>query len=185
MRLEHLQHLIGAAAGITEESDFIVIGSQAILATHPDAPEELLVSMEADVYPREAPHKADEIDGVLGDGSSFQQTYGYYAHGVGPETARAPAGWEARLVAVTVPPRPGATRGAVAWCLEVHDLVLAKCAAGRPRDWEFARVALATGVVEAQTLLPRVADLPLNDGHRAHIASVLTGIVADLGLTAA
>ncbi len=29
-------------------------------------------------------------------------TFGYYAHGVGPETAKAPAGWEQRLVRVAV-----------------------------------------------------------------------------------
>jgi hypothetical protein len=155
-------------------------GSQAILGTYPDAPDELLVSMEADVYPRQAPDKADELDGALGDGSAFQQAYGYYAHGVGPETARPPAGWEERLVAVRVPPRPGSKDGAIAWCLEAHDLVLAKCAAGRPRDWEFARVALRAGVVEAQTLQGRVADLPLDAEHRVHVAAVLAGLITSL-----
>jgi hypothetical protein len=31
--------------------------------------------------------------GALGDGSPFHAAFGYYAHGVGPETAKAPAGW--------------------------------------------------------------------------------------------
>jgi hypothetical protein len=52
MRRDELEHVIGAAANITGEDEFVVIGSQAILASYPDAPPELLISMEADVYPR-------------------------------------------------------------------------------------------------------------------------------------
>jgi hypothetical protein len=94
MRRDELEHVIGAAANITGEDEFVVIGSQAILASYPSAPPELLISMEADVYPRQHPEKADDIDGTIGDGSQFHVTFGYYAHGVGPETAKAPAGWQ-------------------------------------------------------------------------------------------
>lgn len=41
----------------------IVIGSQAILGTLADPPAELVVSREADIYPRDAPEKADLITG--------------------------------------------------------------------------------------------------------------------------
>lgn len=170
MRRHELEHVIGAAANISDEEEFVVIGSQAILASHPDAPPELLISMEADLYPRRSPDKADDIDGAIGDGSQFHVTFGYYAHGVGPETAKAPAGWRDRLVRLDVPPRPSSTRAAVAWCIEIHDLVLAKLVAGRPRDWEFARDALAADVVEARTLRERIKDLPLSREHREQIA---------------
>jgi hypothetical protein len=69
MRRDELEHVIGAAANITGEDEFVVIGSQAILASYPSAPPELLISMEADVYPRQHPEKADDIDGAIGDGS--------------------------------------------------------------------------------------------------------------------
>jgi hypothetical protein len=82
--------------------------------------------MEADLYPLANPGDADKIDGALGDGSQFHVAFGYYAHGVGPETAKAPAGWQTRLVRREVPPRPGSDKAAIAWCLEVHDLVLSK-----------------------------------------------------------
>src|SRR5437763_1568132 len=52
-----------------------------------------------------AGERAAEIDGAIGDGSPFDSTFGYYAHGVGPETATAPAGWQERLVRVEVPAR--------------------------------------------------------------------------------
>src|SRR4051794_10388561 len=115
MRREDLHHVVAAAAHIVGESEFIVVGSQSILGSFPDAPEALLRSQEADIYPRHAPEKAINIEGALGDGSHFQQTFGYYAHGVGPETAKAPAGWDDRLVVVEVPPRPASDVRALAF----------------------------------------------------------------------
>ena len=47
MNRSQLEHIIRAAAGNTDTNDIVVIGSQAILASHPDAPSELLVSVEA------------------------------------------------------------------------------------------------------------------------------------------
>jgi len=81
---------------------------------------------------------------------------------VGPETAKAPAGWRERLIRVDVPPRLRSSRRPVAWCLEPHDLVLSKCVAGRERDWEFARDALAAGLVLTETLVARISDLPVD-----------------------
>lgn len=176
MRVDQLEHIVGAAANVVGESEFVVIGSQAILGTEPSAPAELLRSMEADIYPRRSPERADEIDGALGDGSQFHRSFGYYAHAVGPETARAPAGWEDRLVALRVPPRPGWDRAAVALCLEVHDLVLSKCAAGRQQDWDFALVALREGLVEADELLARVDSMPLDEKAHQHVREMVEGL---------
>ncbi len=172
------QHVIGAAANVVGESDFVVIRSQAILGPHPDAPAALLRSMEADLYPLLSPEKADWIDGALGDGSPFHRQFGYYAHGVGPETASAPSGWEQRLVRVPVPPRPGSRGELNALCLEPHDLVLAKCAAGRERDWEFAGDAIRAGLVDSRELLTRIDGIPLDERHRVHIQGMLAGIAA-------
>jgi hypothetical protein len=115
-------HLIAAAAMVSEESEIVVIGSQAILGNVANPPEVLLRSIEADVYPLRYPDRAEEIDGLLGDGSPFHQTYGYYAHGVGPETAKAPTGWEERLVRVAVPKRPVAENAIAAGLLEPAEL---------------------------------------------------------------
>lgn len=178
MRREDFEHVIAAAANITGEDDFVVIGSQAILGSHPAAPDAMLRSLEVDLYPLRSPKRADAIDGALGDGSQFHRTFGYYAHGVGPETAKAPTGWERRLVKAAVPARVGSRRSPVAWCLEVHDLVLSKCAAGRERDWEFAADALGAGLVQGDVLLARIADLPVGETTRAHVDEILRAIVA-------
>jgi hypothetical protein len=97
--------VIAAAMEISGEREIVVIGSQAILGSVEEPPEVLLESMEVDVYPLGAPEKAIEIETVLGEGSSFQGLYGYYAHGVGPETMKGPVGWPDRLIRVKVPPR--------------------------------------------------------------------------------
>ena len=59
MKREHLEHLIRAAAKITGERELIVIRSQAILGEHPDAPEGLLRSDEADLY---VPRRPEILD---------------------------------------------------------------------------------------------------------------------------
>lgn len=134
MRLPELEHVIAAAAQIVGTDVFVVIGSQAILGTTSDPPAALLQSMEVDLYVPGDPEKSGRIDGALGDGSPFHQAFGFYAHGVGPETAKPPQGWQERLVPLDIPPRPGSSREVTAHCLEMHDLVLSKCYACRDRD---------------------------------------------------
>lgn len=178
MDLGQFDHVIAAAAEVAGQDELVVIGSQAILGSVRDPPQSMLRSMEADVYPLRDPAAADLIDGALGDGSQFHRTFGFYAHGVGPETAKAPAGWSERLVRRRIPPRPGSRRKVVALCLEPHDLVLAKCAAGRDRDWEFATEALRAGIVRSDILLERVAQLPIPAGRRSHVERTLRAVVA-------
>lgn len=178
MNRDELEHVIRAAATVADENEIVVVGSQAILGQFPDAPHTLLFSQEADVYPRERPEKAIQIDGAMGDGSQFHETFGYYAHGVGPETAKAPKGWQDRLVPVRVPLLIDRQAEATGWCMEVHDLVLAKLAAGRERDIEFAQEAIRNNIAQPQELLRRVADLPLDDQHRSHVQALLESAIA-------
>ncbi|MBV9948817.1 MAG: hypothetical protein JOZ69_18360 [Myxococcales bacterium] len=165
MRRRDLEHLIRAAADIADDDEIVVIGSQAILGQHPDAPAELCVSAEADLYPKNKPERADLVDGSIGEGSPFHETYGYYAQGVAEDTAVLPAGWKERLVAV----KNENTRGATGWCLDAHDLVLSKCVAGREKDARFARAAIQSGLVDVPTLLSRLDALPVEDLAREHL----------------
>ncbi len=173
MRRVELEHIIRAAAEVAGDRELIIVGSQAIHGQFPDAPEALLLSREADIYPKNHPERADEIDGSLGDGSYFDATFGYYAHGVGPEKAKAPAGWADRLIGV----QSENTGNATGWCLEVHDLVLAKCAAGRERDWEFAKEALRHRLVDPIELRHRAGELPLPPADIEGIQRMLAGII--------
>ncbi len=157
MRRQDLEHIIRAAAEVTDDREIVIVGSQAILGEYPNAPDRLLLSPEADVFPRHRPEEVNEIDGALGEGSMFHDTHGYYAHGVGIETATLPSGWEERLVSI----RNDNTRQATGLCLEKHDLMLSKLAAGREKDYEFVETALREGLVDPRILRERVAAMPL------------------------
>src|SRR5438067_10282074 len=50
MKRGELEHVLRAAGAITGVSTWVIVGSQAILGALPDAPGELLVSQEVDLY---------------------------------------------------------------------------------------------------------------------------------------
>jgi len=159
MNREHLEHIIRAAADVTSEYEFIIVGSQSILGPIPYTPAELKMSAEADIYPKDAEEKSDAIDGALGEGSQFHETFGYYAQGVGPRTACLPHGWERRLHRI----QNEATNGRIGYCLEVIDLFMAKTAANREKDRDFNLALLRHGYVLAQQALDMVAHMPVDD----------------------
>jgi len=162
MQRPQLEHIIRAAAGITGASEFVIIGSQAVLGQFPDAPAELLVSIEADVFTLRDPADADLIDGSIGEGSPFHQTFGYYAHGVAVDTAVLPAGWQERLV----PVRNSNTGGGTGLCLEIHDLAVSKLIAGREKDLDFVSGLFRHKLARPETVRERLASTPVDDTRR-------------------
>lgn len=162
MKRTDLEHLIRAAAAITNQCEIIVVGSQSILGAVPEAPAALLVSMEADLYPKDRPDLSDLIDGAIGELSPFQQQFGYYAQGVGPETAVLPRGWQDRLIKIQGPN----TDLKIGWCLDPHDLAASKLAAGREKDLSYVATMLAHGLTDRETLRQRIAELALPEARR-------------------
>jgi len=159
---KQLEHLIRAAAVIADDNEIVVIGSQAILGQFPEAPEPMRVSVEADLFPRNHPERADILEGSIGELSPFHETFGYYAQGVGEETARLPQGWQERLVVI----QNENTRGARGLCLEIHDLLVSKTIAGREKDLAFLQVAAEHGMAEPEILLRRLATVKVEAGIR-------------------
>ncbi|MBM4078328.1 MAG: hypothetical protein FJ278_01430 [Planctomycetes bacterium] len=148
MRRQDLEHIIRAAGGIIQADELVIIGSQAILGSYPHAPPELLTSMEADVYPLTQPGKADLIDGSIGEGSLFHMEFGYYAHGIGPETAFLPARWRERLVPIC----NENTRRVTGLCLHPCDLAVSKLLAGRDQDFRFVQALLRHRLVSEDAI---------------------------------
>jgi hypothetical protein len=124
---------------------------------------------EADIYPLHAPDLADQIDGALGEGSRFHETYGYYAQGVGPETATLPAGWMGRVHRV----QNAATNDRVGYCLDVVDLFLSKAAAARDKDREFCMALLQHGHVKPAQVLSLVDAMPLDDAQQRRLRATI------------
>jgi hypothetical protein len=166
MTRHQLEHIIRAAAGNADVRDIVIIGSQSILGSHPDAPDELTVSMEADVFPRDAPERSILIDGAIGELSMFHETFGYYAHGVDETTAILPEGWKERLVKVA----NENTRGAVGWCLEVHDLAVSKLMAAREKDLVYVDAMLRNRLITASILRDRLEITPEITQERRELA---------------
>jgi hypothetical protein len=157
MTRSELEHVIRAAGAIADDREIVVIGSQSVLGQFPDAPPALLASMEADVYPRNRPERAELIDGAIGEGSHFHEQFGYYAQGVGETTATLPKGWRERLVRV----KNANTGGIEGLCLEVHDLAVSKYVAGREKDLAFTAVLARQGMTRMETLLAGAAHTKL------------------------
>jgi hypothetical protein len=51
MNRQEFEHVIRACANATAGNEFLIIGSQSILGSVPNAPRELRVSMELDICP--------------------------------------------------------------------------------------------------------------------------------------
>ncbi|WP_396225282.1 DUF6036 family nucleotidyltransferase [Gemmatimonas sp.] len=171
MTREQFEHAIRAAGAVLDVSDVLVIGSQAVHGSMEEPlPIEAARSVEVDVAVRGDVdgRMADLIDGAIGEASMFHDTFGYYAQGVVESTARLPEGWQERLVRF----ESAGTRGVVAWCLELHDLWIAKAIAGREKDREFCDALLRLSVVYPYELRARLARVAaLDDAARAAVAA--------------
>ena len=174
MKRHELEHIIRAATLIADEYELVVIGSQSILGAFPNAAQELLMSMEADVYPRGAEEKADLIDGAIGEGSQFHETHGFYAQGVDSGTATLPAGWESRLIRI----QNGNTDHRSGFCLDPVDLFMAKSAAAREKDRLFNIALLIHGYVKVEDALQRVPDMPVSASRQKRIESFIRRVDA-------
>jgi hypothetical protein len=152
MKRSELEHLIRASGAIADDSELVIIGSQSILGQFAQAPPLLLVSMEADIYPKNKPALAALVDGSIGEGSFFHEQFGYYAQGVGPQTAVLPEGWKKKLVSIN----NKNTNGITGLCLEVHDLAVSKYVAGRAKDLQFTRELAKHKMTDQKTLHSRL-----------------------------
>ena len=167
MQRSELEHIIRASGDVAQDNEIVVIGSQSILGQFPDAPMRLLMSMEADVYPNHNPKLAERVDGAIGEGSSFHEFNGYYAQGVGPETAVLPCGWKNRLIVI----KNEKTNGIAGLCLEAHDLAISKFVAGRYKDFEFIQELIRHEMIGKKLMLTRLDETDLQDFERSRIGS--------------
>lgn len=97
----------------------VIVGSQSVLASWPDAPVIMRTSQEIDAYPAnirewEAAHggspASEEINALFGYGSHFHEAFGFYIDGVDETTAKLPPDWRIRAVEVVVEDLDGPVR---------------------------------------------------------------------------
>jgi|APFre7841882724_1041349.scaffolds.fasta_scaffold07846_4 hypothetical protein len=166
-----LEHIIRAAGSIADDNEVVILGSASVFAQFPDLPGHFLLSIEADVFPKNKPHRSDTIDGSIEELSPFHDAFGYYAHGVSKETAsNLPVGWDKRLI----PIRSDNTGGVTGWCLDIHDLIAGKYVSARDKDLEFVRTAIKQGLVKEHILRERIEMLNIDASQKAGILDRLT-----------
>ena len=155
MTRDQMEHILRAAGAITGHTEWVLVGSQAILGAIPDAPPEITVSEELDLYAPGDERASDLIDGSIGERSPFHETFGYYAHGVGAGTATLPSRWRDRAVII----ESEATGGVVGICPHPSDLAISKLAAWREKDREFVAALLRHGITTPAELEQRLPEL--------------------------
>ncbi len=172
MKKHELRTALRAAARVSGEREFFIIGSQALHAHCKHTPAEVLLSQECDLYPRSRPEAASLLDRELGRNSTFARKHGFYVDVVAPEIASLPEEWEKRV-------KPFRVGGITGFCLEVHDLLASKLAAGRLKDLELTGALLKLRLAKGRTLRARVARLsPVSARERA--LSCLTVVLKEV-----
>ena len=180
MNRNELEHIIRAAGEIAQVKKIIILGSQSILAQFPDLSEHvselgqtdvtaktqdraiLMRSIEADIMIPDSEEKTELVEAVMGELSMFHNTFGYYAQGVDLTTSNLPEGWENRLVEIC----NENTNGISGLCVEIHDVMISKLYAGRPKDIEFFNAAVNFGLLSEEILRERVTRTAMSDERR-------------------
>jgi len=172
VKKRELEQILRAAGRAAHEVEFFLIGSQAVHAYCRKPPAEVLVSQECDIYPRHFPQAANLIENQFGRRSAFARKHGFYADVVTPEIASLPDGWERRL-------KPFRAGRITALCLEAHDLIVSKLAAGRLKDLEFVGALLEMNLANAKTVRQRICEYP-GENDRFRLLSRLQAVLDDL-----
>lgn len=164
MKRQELAHILRAACQIAGDRDVLVIGSQSILGTfdEDDLPAAATASIEADIAFLDDPWriKADDVEGAIGEMSSFHSTYGIYAEGVHVETAKfLPDGWRDRMIGWQL----RSSDPADPRFLEPHDLAISKLGAARGKDLDFVDALITAGILDVAILVQRC--MLLSDEH--------------------
>jgi hypothetical protein len=173
VRRHELRTALKAAARVASEREFFIIGSQAVHAHCTRAPAEVLLSQECDLYPCNRPQSAALLDRELGRNSAFARRHGFYIDVVTPEIATLPEGWQQRVKLF----HAGRT---TAFCLEIHDLLASKLAAGRLKDLELVGAVLKLRLARLSTLRARLAKMfPVSASKQS--LSCLANVLREVG----
>ncbi|MGY3448873.1 DUF6036 family nucleotidyltransferase [Bradyrhizobium sp. USDA 4353] len=174
--LDDLLRVVRALAYEFNTDTVFVVGSQAILASMPDAPEPARASPEIDAFPANAqiweigealrstdgvpPLASEHIDGLFGQGSQFDATHGFYIDGVDETTAKLPPGWQMRAVTVR---DEVAGRTVFGVAPGTEDLIASKVLRLENRDKVFVEAIHAQRPLDLDLIEQRILEIPDTD----------------------
>jgi hypothetical protein len=168
MRRQDLTRLFSRARELCGETDYVVLGSLAVLGCAGEVPPRMAASIDVDAYSKHDPPRIFDLAAALGQGSPFEREHGYYLDPIAPAVATLPPGWEGRLTRIQLDP------ALAGWFLEPNDAAVSKYARMEPRDREWIRPGLEAGVLSLAILDARFARTSfLDEGESARARSAL------------
>jgi hypothetical protein len=164
VELADLEHLFLRAKESTGHTEFVVMGSLAILALIGKAksiPRHMTWSRDVDAYTRADPERVFELAAELGEGSAFDRKHGFFLDPVSPMLPTFPANWEYRLVQVPF------SSGIRIFFVEANDVAVSKYARCEPRDRRWIQAGLQAGLLSPAVLESRMRETVfLDDAER-------------------
>ena len=166
MKASDADRLLIEFAQLINAEKILVIGSQAIHATHPDPPIDVVTdSREIDAIP--LPYEQFEkwffyAHERLGSDSEFDLENQLYVDMVNVKVPKLPPDWEARCTHRTLNREDG-TRVDVLYP-DIYDLLLTKLLANRPQDEAFLRGVKQLQKLDGSLLATRLEAVELVEG---------------------
>ena len=145
-----LHALLREAKALSGHSEFVIVGSLAILGVVSDPPDAMVMSVDVDTYMKADPGRTGDLCEALGQGSPFEDEFGYYLDPVSPNLPSFPQGWQDRLLLVDF----GDVRAffvATMWSKYIR---------GDERDMRWLRAGLASGLLNLDVIERMVGSAP-------------------------
>jgi hypothetical protein len=157
---EQLHALLVQAKARIAHSEFVIVGSLAILGAVSKPPDTMVMSIDVDAYLKNDPERTGELVDALGQGSAFEDEFGYYLDPVSPELPSFPEGWQDRLILIDF----GDVK---AFFVEPNDVAVSKYMRGDERDLRWLRAGLQGQLIDMGVIERRIASAPALDGELA------------------
>lgn len=157
MNREQLHALLAQAKAIVHHTDFVIVGSLSILGAVSDPPRTMVMSIDVDTYLKNDPQRTYELAHALGQGSVFEDEFGYYLDPVSPNLPSFPEGWQDRLI-------PLDFGDVKAFFVEPNDVAVSKYMRGEERDLRWLLAGLKSGLLHMDTIERRIASAPALEG---------------------
>lgn len=181
MKNEDLLHLVEAIAKTRKLDSLIIVGSLSVLGivTDREVPDTMLISNEVDAYPENDPSAAFDIAETFGQGSIFEQTYGYYFDAISPNVPTLPEGWRQRLIVRQL------DNGVRLKFIDPNDAAISKYARGDPKDLQWIDEGLRASILSIATIRYRFRETAfLDDDEQERVREQINADAKRLGYQA-
>lgn len=157
MNREQLHALLTQAKAEIRHTDFVIVGSLSILGTVSNPPHTMVTSIDVGAYLKNDPQRTSELADALGQGSAFEDEFGYYLDPVTPSLPSFPEGWQERLILLDF----GDVK---AFFVEPNDAAASKYMRGEERDLRWLLAGLKSGLLNMDVIEHRIASAPRAGG---------------------